>query len=162
MNSDPHGAAQELILKARVEGLSAAEHESLRRHLEDCPACARRAADTECALRELSAIPVSLPPDLVARTQLRVYLRARERRPAEGAGWALWVSFGLSWAVGVASAPWVWRGFDWIGNWAGIPALLVKMSFALWWAIPALLTAAILLLERDRQGDELWRDFSNR
>ena len=114
------------------------------------------------ALRELRALPVLLPPDLVARTQLRVYLRGRERRPAEGAGWALWVSFGLSWAVGVASAPWVWRGFDWIGNWAGIPALLVKMSFALWWAIPALLTAAILLLERNRQGDELWRDFSNR
>jgi anti-sigma factor RsiW len=156
MSRDPHAAAQTLILKDRVEGLTPAERASLDRHLDDCPACARRAAATEGALRELRAVVVSLPPDLAARTHLRVYLRARERRPAEGASWALWVSFGLSWAVGVASAPWVWRGFNWVGSWAGIPALLVKMSFALWWAIPALLTVAILLLERGRQGDELW------
>ena len=159
--SDPHAAANALILKDRVEGLTAAERASLDGHLNECPECARRAAATERALRELRGIPVLLPPDLAARTQLRVYLRGA-RQPGEGAGWALWVSFGLSWAIGVASAPWVWHGFDWVGNWAGIPALLVKMSFALWWAIPALLTVAILLLERGRQGDELWRDFSNR
>lgn len=162
MICDPHAEAVRLIWKDRVEGLSPAEREALDRHLASCPDCAGCAAASDDLFRELRAAPVSLPADLAARTQVRVYLRARERQSAPTAGWGLWLSFGLSWAVGVASAPWVWRGFDWVGHWAGIPALLVKMSFALWWAVPALLTAGILLLERGSQGDQLWRDFNNR
>jgi hypothetical protein len=162
VSNDLHVYARDLILKDKIEGLSVAERESLDRHLDSCAGCAASAGAADRAIRDLRAIPVALPPDLAARTQLRLYLRNHGRPPAEGAGWALWMSFGLSWAVGVASAPWIWRGFDWVGHWAGIPALFVKMSFALWWAVPALLTAAVLLLERGREGDPLWRDFSNR
>ncbi len=162
MNGDIHEKCRRLILKDRVEGLSAAEREQLGRHLEICEECGLEMAATGRLLGELRAIPVDLPPGLAARTGVRVYLRDSEHKRREGAGWALWLAFGFSWVVGVASAPWIWRGFEWLGQWAGAPVLLVKMSFALWWAVPALLTAAVLLFERDNQGEVLWRDFSNR
>lgn len=161
MNPVPHDFYRRLVLKKRVEGLSGDEREALERHMESCAECAASLQRVESVIVQLRTVPVTLPPDLAARTQMRLYLRAREGRP-EGAGWALWASFVFSWVLGVASAPWIWRAFEWIGNWAGVPAVLIKVSFALWWAVPALLTAAVLLLERGKEGDSLWQDFSSR
>jgi predicted anti-sigma-YlaC factor YlaD len=152
MNQEPHRSAEQLILQQRVEGLSAAEGEWLERHLESCPACARTAAATGEALRRLRAVSVPLPPALGSRTQLRVYLRARERREQHRGSWALWISCVVSWAVGIMTAPYVWHGFRWLGESAGVPATVWKMGFGLWWALPALLAVALLLIERGGRG----------
>jgi hypothetical protein len=162
MSGGLHEQYRQLIWKERVEGLSAAERELLDRHLEGCEECGLELAATGRLLGELRAIPVEVPPGLAARAEARVYLRESERKRREGAGWALWLAFAFSWVLGVASSPWIWKGFEWLGHWAGAPVLLVKMSFALWWAVPAMLTAAVLLFERNNQGEALWRDFSNR
>lgn len=148
MNNDPHVRAGRLIAEARVEGISSGDREWLDHHLAHCPDCARLASATERALESLRALSVPLPPALASRTQLRVYLRAREMRERRSAGWALWAACGISWAVGIASSPYIWRGFEWLGHQAGLPSLLWKMGFALWWAVPALLATAAALLDR--------------
>jgi hypothetical protein len=142
-----HDHARELIDRQHVEGLSAAGRESLEEHLEACAECARVAAVTSQALHSLRSVSVPVPPALAARTQLRVYLRAHEMRGPEH-GWALWIAFGISWVMGLASAPYVWRAFHWLGSHAGLPDPLWKMGFALWWALPALLAVGVLLVER--------------
>ncbi len=142
-----HRQARELIDRRHVEGLSAAEQESLERHLEGCGECALADAATLRALNSLRGISVPIPPALAARAQLRVYLRAQEVRQRRH-GWALWIAFGISWVLGIASAPYVWRAFHWLGNRMGLPDPVWKTGFALWWAVPALLAVAVLLIDR--------------
>ncbi len=147
MSEDVHQAARERIDREHVEGLSAGEREGLEAHLEACAECARLAAATRQAIGSLRSIAVPMPPALAARTQLRVYLRSREMRDRRH-GWAVWMAFGISWALGLGSAPYVWRAFRWLGGQAGLPDPLWKMGFALWWAVPALLAVAFLLIDR--------------
>jgi anti-sigma factor RsiW len=148
MNDDLHVRAGRLIAAERVEGISGGDREWLDRHLAQCPDCQRLANATDNALASLRALSVPLPPALASRTQLRVYLRAREMRERRSAGWLLWTACGVSWAAGIASAPYVWRGFEWLGHQAGLPPLLWKMGFALWWTVPALLATIAVLLDR--------------
>ena len=133
------------------------EREWLDRHLEACPDCERLASETEAALCAFRAESISLPPALVSRTQLRVYLRFDQRRWNERGGWLFWGFCALSWAFGVASAPYVWRGFEWAGHRIGAPDFVWEMGFGLWWALPALLTTGILLIERLGKGSEEMR-----
>lgn len=148
MNNDLHVRASRLIAEERVEGISAGDREWLDQHLADCPECKRLASATDNALESLRSLSVPLPPALASRTQLRLYLRSGEMRERQGAGWAAWVACGVSWAVGIASAPYIWRGFEWLGQHAGLPPLLWKMGFALWWTVPALLATIAVLLDR--------------
>jgi hypothetical protein len=146
MSPDPHAAARKLIAQERVEGLPDTDREWLLRHLDECAACAGEAEATGRALRAFRAIPVSLPPGLASRTQSRVYLRAIERRKHRGS-WAVWAACAISWAVGIASAPFVWRMFRWLGAETGLPEPLWKAGFLFWWIVPALVTVAVVLIE---------------
>jgi len=149
VNGDCHGKARHLIARDRVEGIPRDDREWLDGHLAQCPECAGVADDTERALRWLRAVAVPLPPALASRAQLRVYLRAQERRPVR---WVPWAACAVSWAAGIASSPYVWRGFEWLGRETGLPPLLWKTGFALWWAVPALLAAGAVWLEKS-QGE---------
>ncbi|HUI81787.1 MAG TPA: hypothetical protein VLY24_27885 [Bryobacteraceae bacterium] len=148
MSDDLHARAKRLIAEARVEGISGEDREWLERHLAQCSDCERLANATGRALDSLRALSIPLPPALVSRTQARVYLRAREMRGARRTGWAMWAACGVSWAAGIASAPYVWRGFEWLGHAAGLPALVWKFGFVLWWTVPALVATAAALLDR--------------
>jgi hypothetical protein len=91
---------------------------------------------------------VDLPEGLASRTQFRVRLRAEELQESGSVNKFLW-AFGLvSWALGVASAPLVWRGFAWAGEHLGLPKPVWVTGAVLWWAVPMLLAAGTLLLER--------------
>ncbi len=148
MINDLHARAGRLIAEERVEGISGGDREWLDQHLAACPDCQRLAQATDGALGSLRAISIPLPPALASRTQLRVYLRANEMRERRSTGWAMWAACGISWAAGIASAPYVWRGFEWLGRHAGLPAMMWKMGVVLWWAVPALLAVAAALLDR--------------
>jgi len=54
---------------------------------------------------------------------------------------------GASWVAGAATAPYVWRGLEWVGHRTGMPDIVWKMGFGVWWAVPAIVAAAILLME---------------
>jgi hypothetical protein len=150
MPDDDHARARILISQELVEGIAATERKWLDRHLETCAECAVLEDATGRAIGSLRAVPIPLPPDLAGRTQFRVYLRTREIQRRERSGWVLWGSFALSWVLGIASAPLVWRGFEWAGRLAGLPTVWLKLTFGLWWGVPAAIAAGIWAIEKRR------------
>jgi hypothetical protein len=157
MSQDIHERTQRLIAQERVEGISDSDSAWLAAHLQECGDCASVAQDTAAALRSLRTTPIALPAGLAERTQFRVGLRAQQLRGREPRRRALWIAAGISWAIGVASAPYVWRLFAWLGEQAGVPKLVWEAGFALWWAVPALVAAVVLLAEHEKQsGERSW------
>jgi hypothetical protein len=147
MTNTLHTRAETLIAKERIEGISTAEQEWLGQHLRECTQCAERASATQQALRSLRTVSVPLPRELAARTQFRVRLRAQELQAREPRWRLIWATCGASWVAGAATAPYVWRGLEWIGHRTGMPDIVWKMGFGVWWAVPAIVAAAILLME---------------
>jgi hypothetical protein len=154
MNPESHARAKQLIAQERVESISQAERDWLTSHLQDCRQCAELARQTDEALRGLRTAAIPIPRGLASRTQFRVRLRAQELREQAPKRRALWFACALSWAFGIASAPYVWRLFAWFGERTGVPKLVWEVGFGLWWTIPALFAAAVLLMENSRRGDE--------
>ena len=148
MNRDAHESAREWIRKERIEGLMPDEQAKLTDHLDSCLECAAEALEIGNAIRAFRAAPVELPPALADRTRARVYRHAAGRAARGESRWALWVAFGLSWMTGVATAPFVWRGFEWLGHHTPVPDLVLKAGFVLWWILPALAAGGILLAEK--------------
>jgi anti-sigma factor RsiW len=148
MSEGLHLRAEWLIAQDRIEGLSELERSELIAHLAACERCSAKANETSQALAALRSVPIEIPRDLAARTQWRVRMRAEELREREPANRLLWVLTFLSWALGVASAPLVWRGFAWFGEWAGLPKPVWEIGVVLWWAVPALIAAGVVLMER--------------
>ena len=159
MNENLHVRAEKLIAQERIEGISQSERDWLAAHLRECQRCAQVAQQTSDALRALRGLPVPLPRGLAQRTQFRVQLRAQEMREREPKRRLLWIICAMSWALGIASAPYVWRAFEWAGDRLGLPRLVWEMGFGLWWTIPALIAAAVVVLENLRLAHE--NDHSN-
>ncbi len=149
LHPDLHGRAQELFAKSLVEGISGADRAWLDTHLRDCPDCAREIFTTQDLLGALRSVPIAVPRDLAARTQLRVRLRAQETAPgSQSSGILLWLITGMSWMLGIFSAPLVWRAFAWVGVHFSIPKLALEMGFVLWWVVPALFAVGAILHQR--------------
>jgi hypothetical protein len=148
VTDNSHERAERLIAQERVEGIAAAEREWLAKHLDECTRCANQANGVERALASLRGAGVELPRGLAGRTQMRVRMRAEELREHAPGRRLLWAITAMSWALGVATAPWVWRGFAWVGEHTGMPKPIWEMGFVLWWAVPALIAAVAVLLER--------------
>jgi hypothetical protein len=148
MNEELHARAERLIAQEHVEEISATERVWLAKHLDECTQCAAMAGATQQALASLRASSVELPRGLAGRTQMRVRMRAEELRDRAPARKLLWAITAMSWGLGVATAPWVWRGFEWLGQHTGVPKPLWEIGFVLWWAIPAIIAAAAVILEK--------------
>jgi len=147
VTNEMHDRAESLIAKERVEGLSTAEQDWLAQHLRECARCADSANATAKALRSLRTVGITFPRELARRTQFRVRLRARELQAREPRWRLLWAMCGASWVAGAATAPYVWRGLAWAGHHLGLPDMVWKLGFGLWWALPAMVAGAILLVE---------------
>jgi hypothetical protein len=146
--NESHARAESLIARERIEGISPAEQEWLAAHLRQCSRCSASVEATRQALRSLLSLHVTAPRGLAARTQFRVRLRAQEMRSVGQPHWRLvYLMCGASWVAGAATAPYVWRGLEWLGHRAGLPDLVWKMGFGVWWALPAIIAAAILFAE---------------
>ncbi len=154
MNENLHARAEKLIAQERIEGIAQPERDWLAAHLRECQSCAQVAQQTNDAVRVLRAAHISLPRGLAERTRFRLQLRAQEMREREPKRRLLWIMCAMSWALGIATAPYVWRAFEWAGDRMGLPRLLWEMGFGLWWTIPALVAAAVVLLENLRQAHE--------
>jgi hypothetical protein len=152
MNQETHARAEKLIAQEHVEDISRAEREWLTAHLQDCAFCTELARQTEQALRSMRTTAIPLPSGLASRTQFRVRLRAQELREREPRHRLMWITCGVSWALGAATAPYVWRIFEWVGQQTGAPKILLQLSFGLWWAVPALIAGAVMLIENARQA----------
>ena len=145
-NAELHARAERLIAQERIEAISANDQAWLREHLAGCPQCGAHAAATEQAIRSLRGLSVELPKTLASRTQFRVRMRAQQLR-GEPRWKLVWGACGFSWAFGAATAPYVWRGLEWVGHRMGLPNFVWELGFGLWWALPAVVVAVILLME---------------
>jgi len=154
MSENLHDRGLHLIAKARVEGLSESERDWFEAHLRDCEFCSEHSRQTDRALRMLRTAAIPVPADLARRTQFRVLLRASELRQREPHRRMLWLACAASWIFGIASAPYVWRLFEWFGQRTGMPKLVWEIGFGLWWTIPALFAVIVMLLENARQSEE--------
>jgi predicted anti-sigma-YlaC factor YlaD len=154
MNPEVHVRAQRLIDAWQVEGIPAHERDWLDAHLAECAECQARVRANERALQLLRSNAVQVDPALVAATQARVRARARRLRENQVRMRALWISCALSWILGVASAPLVWRTFQWVGLHAALPNLVWETAFALWWLLPAGAAAALLACQRRHAANQ--------
>jgi hypothetical protein len=148
MNGSVHQQAQQLSVQSLVEGLTPQEQAWLDAHLRECGNCARKLASTRELLDALRRVPVAVPRDLAARTQLRVRLRAQQSTQAPDNGAILWIITGASWVLGILSAPFVWRVFAWIGLQLNVPKPVLEFGFLLWWTVPALVAVGAVLYQR--------------
>jgi len=148
MSENLHARAQQLFAQSLVEALAPADDTWLAEHLRVCATCSREAASTRDLLQGLRTIPVAVPRDLAARTQMRVRLRAQQTAQASDSSLLLWLITAASWLLGIFSAPLVWRGFAWIGVQLNLPKPVLELGFVLWWAIPALIAVAVVIHQR--------------
>ena len=161
MSAELHTRAAQLIAQERVEGISAADQHWLRQHLAECVSCTTHADSTEQAIRSLRGISVSLPKTLASRTQFRVRMRAQQLR-GEPRWRMVYAACGISWAFGAVTAPYVWRGLEWVGQRMGAPKIIWELGFGLWWALPAAVVAVILLMENaGRNSEPVWKRQEN-
>jgi predicted anti-sigma-YlaC factor YlaD len=148
MNEQIHQRAQKLIAQQSFEPVSFNDQSWLNAHLAECESCAAENLHLNESLLALRTMHLDLPRNLASRTQFRVRLRAEELREKEPAKKFLWLIAAVSWALGVATAPWVWHGVEWLGQETGAPRLLLQAGFVLWWSVPPLVAAWAALSEK--------------
>lgn len=151
---DPHERARLLIDMERVEGLTVADQRWLEDHLAGCVTCASRASATGATLRALRTISVSVPRDLAASAQFVVRRRAEELRAQHRRNVALAIGCTLSWVIGVASAPLVWKVCAWLGATLDLPRVVWVMGFVTWWFVPMAVMGLVILWQRRRWENE--------
>lgn len=148
MNEKIHQRAQKLIAQQSFEPVSFNDQSWLSAHLAECESCAAEHLRLSESLLALRTMHLDLPRNLASRTQFRVRLRAEELHEKEPAKKFVWLIAGVSWALGVATAPWVWHGVEWLGQETGAPRLLLQAGFVLWWSVPPLVAAWAALSEK--------------
>jgi hypothetical protein len=150
MNDNPHIRATQLIAKKSIERISTEEQSWLATHLDECEACSLVQAQTAHALNAFRAMNIELPKNLAARAQMRVRLRAEEL-PAHNPGRALLLAIAaVSWVLGLASAPLVWRGFAWLGSEFNLPDPVWQAGVVLWWLVPGVVAVGAVILQKHK------------
>jgi len=152
MGDNSHERAERLVAQARVETITPEDRVWLDRHIEECARCAGLNDATERALRSLRSVAVQVDPELVKRTQLMVRFRANQLDRERAGMLPVWVCCAISWILGLVTAPLAWRGFEWLGQHAGVPNVVWQAAFVAWWLLPAIVAALVLAFRRPESG----------
>ncbi len=156
MTNDLHTRAKNLIAQQYIEPVSSDNERWLNAHVAECESCAAEQLQLRQSLSALRTMHLDLPTNLASRAQFRVRMRAEELREKEPAKKFVWAIAAVSWALGVSTAPWVWRGIEWLGQETGAPKLLLQAGFVLWWSVPPMIAAwAALSDKRMTQPDQM-------
>src|SRR5258707_1110383 len=148
MSEQTHERAKELIAQACIEQVSSDDQRWLEAHLAECESCANEQRRLRESLSALRTMHLDLPPNLASRTQFRVRMRAEELREKEPTKKSVWAIAAVSWALGVATAPFVWRAIEWLGHTTGAPTIILQVGFVLWWSVPPLIAAWAALFDK--------------
>ena len=144
MNRDPHQQARELIAFGS-QGLTDSQRAQLHAHLDECAACRDYAQAAEQLVRSLRSVPLAADRTLVCTTQMRVRRHATQLQQEQERLWLVWMScilVGLSAAI---TTPLLWRGFQWLGEWARVSSPVWQVGFMVFWISPALAASLIFL-----------------
>ncbi len=153
MIEDVHHKAKRLILESRIKDLSRSDQILLDKHLSICPVCRKYRDGTDAAIVSLRNTSVGVDPELVRSTQQLVRARARDLNSRTDLNpVAAWITAIVTLIWMAATVPYLWRGFEWIGNRSGIPDFIWQMGFGLWWLLPALVLAAVLASQSSPNG----------
>jgi len=148
MNEQIHERAKQLIAQQHVESVSSDDEQWLEAHLAECESCAAEQRQVGESLSALRVMHFDLPSNLASRAQFFVRMRAEELREKEPAKKFVWAIAAVSWALGVSTSPWVWRGIEWLGQETGAPKLLLQAGFLLWWSVPPMIAAWAALSDK--------------
>lgn len=143
MMRDVHEESRRLI--ALGEGLPDAKQAWLRAHLDECETCRHYADGVNGLVRSLRSLPIAADARLVRATQMRVRFHASRLRETRERMWLVAMAclgVGLS---ATLSVPFLWRLFAWMGERAGVPALVWQTGFMFFFIAPALVVSVLLL-----------------
>ena len=160
MMRNVHDEARELI--SLGEALPEEQQARLRAHLQECADCREYEEAAGRMVRGLRSQPLAADSTLVRETQLRVRARALELRQQRERRWLVCLSclfVGLSAAI---TTPLLWRGFEWVGAWAGVSKWVWEAGFSYFWIAPALAVSVLLAahgthLTNNHNGGRQWR-----
>ncbi len=148
MSQDIHERAQELVSASRLQELSPGDRNWLEAHLNSCPACTRYADDLRGIVRMLRTISVMPRPGLVSATQLRVRARAEALRERQERLRPLWIACTVAVLISLVTTPYLWWGLQWLGSTLGLSDAFWVTGFILTWAVPGILSIAVLIADR--------------
>jgi predicted anti-sigma-YlaC factor YlaD len=143
MTRNPHDEARELI--ALGEGLPEAQQSWLHAHLDECEACRNYGEAANGVVRAVRSLPIAADARLVRATQMRVRFHASRLRETRERMWLVGMAclgVGLS---ATLSVPFLWRLFAWMGERAGVAALVWQTGFMVFFIAPALAVSVLLL-----------------
>jgi predicted anti-sigma-YlaC factor YlaD len=143
MTRDVHEEARELIALGK---LPEAEQVWLRGHLDECEACRRYADGVNGVVGTLRSLPIAADSRLVHATQMRVRFHASRLRETRERMWLVGMAclgVGLS---ATLSVPFLWRLFAWMGERAGVSALVWQTGFMFFFIAPAQVVSVLLLV----------------
>ena len=138
-----HEQARQLIVLG--EGVSDVQRQLLQAHLADCADCRGYADAAARVVGALRSVPITADARLVRATQMRVRFHASRLREMRQRVWlvgAACLGVGLS---ATLTAPVLWRIFAWIGERAGVSAVVWQMGFVSFFIVPVLVVSVLLL-----------------
>jgi predicted anti-sigma-YlaC factor YlaD len=167
MSNHEHERAMDLITRQGVEDAAASDIAWLESHLARCSECAEYAAFVASTGQLLRAVAVTASPALVVTTQGRVRARAAQLREHQARVVLIAVSFCIGVLSSTASAWLWWRVGGWVASCIGLPASFVEPGILLFWLLPAVVIAVLMLafphpvferslmlsLAREREGE---------
>jgi hypothetical protein len=154
MNGEHHERARKLLAAARVEGLGAEERTWLDSHLDVCGDCRVYAESFERAVAAVRSFQAPVDPALMEATRRRLHVRASELCEHEARMRALWMACGLSWVLGLLTAPLLWWGLEWIGQRFLVPQPVWVTAFLFSWIVPAAVVAAVLAWRQSHAANQ--------
>jgi hypothetical protein len=153
LNNDAHERAQKLIVLAGPEAFSGADRTWLAGHMETCAPCRAFAENARETIHGLRAIPIAAGRSLVSTTQMRVRRRALELQRHRERLWLVSVSCTAVTLCALLSTVALWRGFEWLGTWAGLAPLIWQAGFVVFCVTPSLVAGVLLLLRGTHLAD---------
>lgn len=143
MTREAHDEARELI--AWRDSLSEAQQKRLQAHLQECATCRDYGEAVSRTIRALRSLPVAADVRLVRATQMRVRFYAARIRETRERMWLVGLAclgVGLS---ATLTLPLLWRLFAWMGERAGVSALVWQAGFMFFFVAPALVVSVLLI-----------------
>ena len=146
MTNHQHERAEELIMRRGAEEIAVTDGAWLESHLSQCSECAAFAESFEQTGAWLRSFSITASSSLVMVTQSRVRARAEQMREQQARTVLIAISFCVGVLASTASA-WVWwRVGDWVVQLLGLPQSIVAPGVLLFWLLPAIAVAVLLLV----------------
>jgi hypothetical protein len=140
-----HERAIDVITRREVEGVSDADACWLESHLESCEDCAGYELAFSGAGRAMRSVTVMASASLVGLTQARVRARAQQLAEQQARTVLIGVSFCLGVIASTLTAWAWWKVGGWVAEWLGLPSGIVEPGVLLFWLLPAIVIAVLLV-----------------